>query len=162
MEKDPFTLATLCQNVLISIDSTFYLDNSGFWDTKFEWAFAETMLSADFVGFSTTVSAWQNDLSPNMYAQFEKWSVRWEKQASVDNLVSMVVAEKNVGKSSKSLLLARVVADPRSLMSSDYKVRGNLLLVSLHAVLCIFFFFQLKKDENFNLLAVPTSFFTTI
>lgn len=136
-EHDPISSTTLCNNVLISIDSTFYLDNSGYWDTKFEWAFAETMLSTSFVGFSTTVSTWENKLSPNIYAQFEKWNVRWTKQATAYNLMSMVVAEKNVGEDPKSLLLARVLADPKSLMNSNYKVSHFNLFSRLHYVIIV-------------------------
>lgn len=104
------------------IDQLYYLDNSGYWDTRFEWAFADTMLSTEFVGFTTTVSTWKNTLAPALFQQYENWNTKWATQPVVANLLSMVTAEADVGGSSSSLLLARVVADPKILMGSSYRV----------------------------------------
>jgi len=49
---------------------------------------------------------------------FDNWNTKWSTKPSVDNLMAMVVSEGKV--SGEKLLLARVAADPKSLMNSNY------------------------------------------
>jgi hypothetical protein len=106
----------------------YQLDDAGYWDTSYEWAFGDTMLSGAFVDFKSTLSAWTGNYSKDgvqfqsysreLYMVFDTWNNKWQSQASVDNLMSMVVAERKVA--GYSLLLARVVADPKAIMDSSF------------------------------------------
>ena len=65
------------------------------------------MLSGAFVNFKTTQDEWRgetytktvdevettfNDYSRELFNTFSIWNEKWQSQASVDNLVSMVVS----------------------------------------------------------------------
>jgi hypothetical protein len=118
----------VCENVLIGMSDVYQLDDAGYWDTSYEWAFGDTMLSGAFVDFKSTLSAWTGNYSKDgvqfqsysreLYMVFDTWNNKWQSQASVDNLMSMVVAERKVA--GYSLLLARVVADPKAIMDSSF------------------------------------------
>ena len=119
----------VCENVLIGISDVYQLDDEGYWDTSYEWAFGDTMLSSAFVDFKGTLTAWSDDYtaddgatyqsySRELFTVFDTWNNKWQSQASVDNLMSMVVAERKV--TGYSLVLARVVADPKAIMDSSF------------------------------------------
>ena len=38
-----------CDQVTIAMNDVFIIDDSGYWDTAFEWAFADSQLAAAFV-----------------------------------------------------------------------------------------------------------------
>jgi len=116
-----------CKEVLISMDATYYLDNSGYWDTEFEWSFADTMLTTTFVSFKTKLSYWRDTISPRIFSVSEEWNTRWLTQPVAHNLMSMVVSEKDVSHSTSNLLLVRILADPRTLMNSNYKVKFEIV-----------------------------------
>jgi hypothetical protein len=75
------------------------------------------MVSGAFVDFQTTIMEWP-EYSKELWAVFEGWNNKWEEKPSVDNLMAMVVSERKV--TGKRLLLARVLADPKALMDSNY------------------------------------------
>lgn len=111
-----------CKEVLVSMDAVYHLDNAGYWETEFEWSFADTMLSANFVSFKTKLTDWKEKHARNIFMQAKEWNFMWADQPVARNLMSMVVSENNVGDSASSLLLVRVLADPKAIMNSNYKV----------------------------------------
>jgi len=76
------------------------------------------MAPVRFVDFTTTYAEWQASYATDLWKVYNAWNTKWATQASVDNLMSMVVSERKV--EGKRLLLARVLADPKALMDSNY------------------------------------------
>ena len=75
-------------------------------------------MSGAFVDFSTSSSDWEDLYAKEFWKVFDSWNTKWANKPTVDNLMAMVVSEGKV--SGDKLLLARVVADPKSLMNSNY------------------------------------------
>ena len=113
------------------MDATYYLDNTGYFDTEFEWSFADTMLTTTFVSFKTKLTYWRDEVSPRIFTLTKEWNKQWQSQPVAHNLMSMVVSEKDVSHSSSNLLLVRILADPRALMNSNYKVIVYFLLLKM-------------------------------
>jgi hypothetical protein len=47
-----------CVEVKNAINDKYALDDSGYWDTFYEWSFAESMCGANFIDFETTDTEW--------------------------------------------------------------------------------------------------------
>jgi hypothetical protein len=109
----------LCTAIEIGIQDTFYIDDTGYWDTSYSWAFANTMVSSSFQGFYTTEERWRSKYAIELYNQISTWNTQWGTQPTVDNLMAMVVSEYNIAKS--GILSVNIVADPNSLMASDFQ-----------------------------------------
>jgi hypothetical protein len=103
-------MSPTCVEVRKSINDVFRLDDSGFWDSKYEWAFADSMVSGAFVAFKTTDTEWPT-YAKDMWNVLDEWNDKWASQPAADNMLSMVVSEQKVP--GKSLLLARILADPK-------------------------------------------------
>ena len=108
----------LCSDIKLSMNDQYSLDDNGFWDTTYEWAFSDTMVAGAFVDFSTSQTEWEGAYAKELWKVFDNWNNKWSTQPSVDNLMAMVVSEGKV--SGDKLLLARVVADPKALMNANY------------------------------------------
>jgi hypothetical protein len=76
------------------------------------------MTSANFVDFQTSTTQWADSYAIELWKVYDTWNTKWATQPSVDNLMAMVVSERKV--TGKRLLLARVLADPKALMDSNY------------------------------------------
>jgi len=64
----------VCENVLIGISDVYQLDDDGYWDTSYEWAFGDTMLSGAFVDFKGTLTDWSDDYTADDGAMYQSYS----------------------------------------------------------------------------------------
>jgi len=140
-----------CVEVKRSINDVFRLDDSGYWDSSYEWAFADSMVSGAFVAFQTTADEWPK-YARDMWNVLDEWNEDWQYKPAVDNMMSMVVSERKVA--GKSLLLARVLADPKALMDSSYT---DVVAINQHPGQEGSFALSYDDLGNTFLLSAPTS-----
>lgn len=110
-----------CAPIPIVFDEVYAIDSNGFWDTSYLWAFSKTQLSVVFIDFTTSSKSWPKNVAVSLSEQFINWNSQWSNQSMVQNLVSMVVSEKQIMRD--EFLFARVVADPKNIIQFYLGIR---------------------------------------
>lgn len=56
-----------CKDVTLGMNGPYALDDNGYWESYFEWGFADSMCSVEFVDFTTTMRKWKKTYSKNLW-----------------------------------------------------------------------------------------------
>ena len=106
------------------------MDDNDFWSTKFEWAFASTMVSATFREYGHSLKDWngqrnnyKNGISEKLWTSLHEKNKELSNKGTAQTLVSLVAAAdfpiKSDGATSYELRVD-VEASPISLMKSQF------------------------------------------
>jgi hypothetical protein len=117
----------LCDHVKVQISDSYYLDDTGFWSSYKEWAFATTMLEVEFRQYLHSEDEWQTGISANVFDTYYTWNQEMKNKGQAANLAKLVTSYRPVRTSSKMKhaighsLNVMTKADPTSLMDTTYQ-----------------------------------------
>jgi hypothetical protein len=107
--------SSVCE-IIDSVNDEHLLDNSGYWDTKNQFAFADSMVKGTFHNYVGTDSEWRDTYSKKFFNVLKGWNSKFVNRGSVFTLVSMVTSSERIASDQ---IEVQVNADPAAIMSTE-------------------------------------------